>query len=105
MNRAERKTEHFGPFLNVPSAAIGRAGFRCDSCRKPVRLFRQAVPTLVPRMVFYACRCGTIVVWEDERQPTQAIWPMLFELLRRSGAGVLIFNGAKETPPGFTGIN
>jgi hypothetical protein len=105
MNRAEEKTEHFGPFLNVPSAAIRRAGFKCDSCRRPVRVFRHPLPMLVPRMVFYACRCGTIVVWEDERQPTQGNWRMNVELLRRSGAGVLIFNGAKETPPGFTGIN
>jgi hypothetical protein len=102
MNRAE---EAFGPFLNVPSAAIQRAGFKCDRCGKPVRVFRHALPILVPRVSIYNCKCGSVICGEDEEQLTQAIWQMNVELLRRSGAEVVIFNGAKETPPGFTGIN
>jgi hypothetical protein len=73
--------------------------------RKPVRRFGQVVPELSPRMMFYACRCGTIVVWEDERQPTRKVWDNNIEFLKEAGGDVLIFNGDKPIPPGFQGVN
>jgi hypothetical protein len=56
-------------------------------------------------MMFYACRCGTIVVWEDERQPTRKVWDNNIEFLKEAGGDVLIFNGDKPIPPGFQGVN
>jgi hypothetical protein len=105
MSRAEQ-TERFGPFLNVPSADIQRSGFDCHGCGKPVRRLRKVVPFLVARIVFYSCQCGTVVVWEDERQPKDAQhWAQNIRLLKKAHVEVIVFNGNKETPPGFSGIN
>jgi hypothetical protein len=99
------KLEPFGPFTNVPSDQIQFAGFPCCRCRKPVRRFGVVIPGLIPRAMFYGCRCGNVMVWEDERQPTAAIWLSNLDLLKDTDCELAIFNGGKETPPGFQGIN
>lgn len=98
-------TERHGPFL-VPSELIKPAGFCCKSCRHPVRVVRQMVPLLLPRICIFACGCGVgVAVWEDECQPTENTWRLNMELARKTGAGMLIFNGGKDTPPEFQGRN
>jgi hypothetical protein len=59
----------FGPFLNIPVVEVRLAGWQCQRCRKQVERFAQVLPGMVPRMIFHACKCGTVVVWEDESQP------------------------------------
>jgi hypothetical protein len=98
-------SEPFGPFLNIPSAEIRFAGWPCKRCRRPVRKFGKVIPSLVPRMMFFDCMCGTVAAWEDERQPSQKTWTKSVQRLRESGAGVVIFNGNKDTPPEFQGLN
>jgi hypothetical protein len=95
----------FGPFLNVPRELIKCAGFGCRVCHKPVECFLQTVPYLVPRMVFHACRCGTVVTWEDENQPGRKEWRHLVRMMQKSGANVLMFNGDKPLSESFTGLN
>lgn len=56
-------------------------------------------------MMFYACKCGTVTVWEDERQPSQKTWTNTIQLLKDAGVEVVVFNGSKVTPPGFQGVN
>jgi hypothetical protein len=97
--------EPFGPFREIPSDQIRFAGWPCPRCRKPVRKFGQVIPMLVPRMMFYGCRCVTVSVWEDEFQCGPKTWPRNVALAKRTGAGLLIFNGGRDTPPGFSGIN
>jgi hypothetical protein len=100
------KTVLHGAFF-VPPDLIKKAGFSCRSCCKQVTVVRQGFPHVVaPRLCAYTCPCGpTVVVWEDERQPTRRSWSITLKLARKSGAEVLIFNGNKPTPPGFSGIN
>jgi hypothetical protein len=100
------ETVQLGAFL-VPSELIKRAGFACRSCGEQVKVVRQGFPQVVaPRLCAFACDCGaTVVVWEDERQPTRRTWAVTMKLARRTGAEVLIFNGNKSTPPGFSGCN
>jgi hypothetical protein len=95
-----------GAFL-VPPELIERAGFACRSCGAHVKVVRQGFPQLIaPRMCAFACACGpTVVVFEDERQPTRRSWSLTMKLARRTGAEVLIFNGNKPIPPGFAGCN
>ena len=102
---AKGKPVRFGPFLGVDSELIHFAGWQCPRCRKPVRKFGQPVPGLVPRMIFHACQCVTVMTWKDEATPTAKIWPKNVELARRSGADLLAFNGGRDTPAGFQGIN
>jgi len=70
-----------------------------------VRKLAVAVPYLAPRLHFHACKCATLVTWEDERQPTQELWSGSVELARQAGAELVIFNGNRPTPVGFQGIN
>jgi hypothetical protein len=56
-------------------------------------------------MVFHGCACGTVVTWEDERQPHRRDWRHLVKLLRKSGANVVIFNGNKPLKENFSGRN
>jgi hypothetical protein len=75
-------TRRFGPFVNVPCEGVQLAGWRCQRCRKQVERFAQAIPGMVPRMIFCACKWGTIVVWEDESQPCSASWPLATRLMK-----------------------
>ena len=95
----------FGPFVEVPSELIKSAGFGCRVCHKPVERFAQATPYGVPRMIFHACRCGTVVTWEDENQVRRKDWRSLVRLLQKAGAKVLMFNGNKPLSKGFSGLN
>ena len=95
----------FGPFLNVPIELIHPAGFCCPLCREPVKRCGLQTP-IVPRIMIHSCKCGpSIVTWEDERSPTIKTWPLNIEFARKADAGVVIFNGGKDTPAGFQGIN
>jgi hypothetical protein len=98
-------TRAFGPFLNVPGELIKNAGFSCRTCHRPVERFAQAVPYVVPRMVFHACRCGTVVTWEDENQPRRKYWRQLVRLFQKSEANVLMFNGNRPLEESFSGLN
>jgi hypothetical protein len=97
----------FGPFTNVPFKLIHPAGFNCPLCGQLVKCFGIQTPTAVPRMMIYSCGCGSsVVTWEDERQPTSAKhWRRNIQLAHRANVGVVVFNGGKDTPPGFQGIN
>jgi hypothetical protein len=96
----------FGPFLDVPCDDIKPAGFKCRECRHPVEKLAKVLPNLVPRMFFYSCKCGMVTTWEDEAQPQGSrVWRLNTNLLKRSGAKVLIFNGARKLSAGFSGIN
>jgi hypothetical protein len=95
----------FGPFLGVDAELIHLAGWSCRRCRKPVRKLGVAVPFLVPRLIFRACECAAVCTWEDESQPTRRNWGALVELARQTGARLLGFNGGRDTPPGFQGVN
>ena len=96
----------FGPFVNIPVADIRGAGFICYGCRRPVEKLAKALPMMVPRLIFYACSCGTIICWEDERQPRGSRhWRMNTKLMRASGARVVIFNGNRPLAPDFSGTN
>jgi hypothetical protein len=100
------KTENFGPFADIPSDSIKPVGFSCRICKHPVRRFCAVVPNLVPRMMFYVCKCGAIAVWEDEKQPKDAQhWRQNIKLLKKAGVGLVVFNGNKPTPASFSGIN
>jgi hypothetical protein len=105
MNTKAEPSEPFGPFLAIPSAEIFFCHWACTRCRRPVRKFGAVVPSMVPRMMFFGCMCGTVAAWEDKRQPSQKTWPSCVQLLRESGAGMLVFNGDKPTPAGFQGVN
>jgi hypothetical protein len=98
-------SEDFGPFLAIGSQLIQPAGWKCQSCRKPVRYLKQVVPVLIPRLIVYACNCGAMVCWEDERQASRKNWPLIIELLNKTGAKIAICNSGKDTPPSFQGIN
>jgi hypothetical protein len=101
-----KKTRAFGPFTNVPVDAIKPAGFSCKYCKQPVEKFSQAVPYLVPRMIFHACKCGTLFTWEDESQPDSSrVWKFNVRLMRRSGAQLVVFNGNRPLRPDFSGAN
>jgi hypothetical protein len=103
MNEA---TQTFGPFLIPAEHPVVEAGWRCSRCQEQVRKLFKVIPYLIPRSVLYSCRCGTVVTWEDERQPKDAKhWAQNIKLLRKRGAQVVVFNGNKPTPPGFGGQN
>jgi hypothetical protein len=94
-----------GPFL-IPAEQIASAGFDCTICRQPVKVARQSIPHLVPRLCMFACDCDiAVAVWEDERQPTKRNWKSVIELGRKAGVGLVMFNGSKPTPPEFSGQN
>jgi hypothetical protein len=95
----------FGPFLGVEAELISPAGWPCRRCRKPVKKLAVVVPCLVPRLIFHACECAAVCTWEDEAQPTRRSWRPLVELARQTGARLLGFNGGRDTPPGFQGVN
>jgi hypothetical protein len=97
----------FGPFRNVPVELIRPAGFNCPICREPVRRAGLPVPGLVPRMMFYQCGCVlSVVCWEDEKQPGgPVLWRQNVRLARAARAQVVIFNGGKDTPRDFQGVN
>jgi hypothetical protein len=98
--------QRFGPFENVPAELIHPAGFNCRKCKRVVRRAGVVCPGVIPRIMFYSCKCGTIAVWEDERQPRDAQhWAQNIELLKKAGVDLVIFNGNKPTPPSFSGIN
>jgi hypothetical protein len=64
------------------------------------------MPYGVARVCFYNCRCGpSIIVWEDENQPTERIWPKNIELALKAKAEVVIFNGSRPLSEDFQGIN
>jgi hypothetical protein len=95
----------FGPFLNVPAGLIHPAGFSCPLCGQPVRRFGLKTP-IVPRIMIHACGCGpSIVTWEDERSPTIKTWSFNINFARKANVDVVMFNGGKETPPDFQGLN
>ena len=100
------RTIQHGAFL-VPPELIKRAGFDCKACGEHVRVVRQGFPhAVVARMCAFTCGCGpTVMVWEDERQPTRKTWLLNMKLARRTRTEVLIFNGNKPTPPSFSGLN
>jgi hypothetical protein len=95
-----------GAFLVAPEL-IKKAGFNCRICGEQVTVIRQGFPQVIAsRLCAFTCDCGpTVVVWEDERQPTRRAWVWTMKLARRTGAEVLIFNGNKPVPPGFSGLN
>lgn len=98
--------EQFGPFENIPTDSIHPVGFFCKKCKHVVRRAGIVCPGVVPRMMFYVCDCGTVAVWEDERQPRDGNhWAQNVKLLQAAGVAVLVFNGNKRTPPSFSGIN
>jgi hypothetical protein len=100
------KPVQHGAFLVAPEL-IKRAGFDCRTCGEQVTVVRQGFPdVIVPRLCAFTCDCGvTVVVWEDERQPTRQTWSMTLKLARRTGAELLIFDGNKPSPLGFMGLN
>ena len=61
-----KRLELFGPFL-VPAEDIRFAGWPCPRCRRPVRYIGKVLPGLAPRMMFHACKCGTVTTWEDDK--------------------------------------
>jgi hypothetical protein len=96
----------FGPFLNVPAALIHPIGFNCPLCHKPVRRFGIQTPTVVPRMLIHACGCGpSVATWEDESPVSLKTWRKTIALARRAKVDVVMFNGGKDTPPGFSSFN
>jgi hypothetical protein len=101
----ETDTRTFGPFQNVPAEQIRSTGFVCGHCKRPVEMLAQSTPNLAPRMIFRACRCGTVVVWEDETQATEKTWWHSVKLMRKARVNVVMFNGAKPTTPEFQGVN
>jgi hypothetical protein len=84
-------TRSFGPFADVPADLIKDAGFLCNHCRRAVERLAQVVPTLAPRMIFYTCKCGSVAVWEDERQPDSRLWWRDIRLLRKAKVSIIIF--------------
>jgi hypothetical protein len=56
-------------------------------------------------MMLFACKCGTIAAFEDERQACQKTWPDCLQLLKDAGVALVVFNGGKDTPKGFHGVN
>jgi hypothetical protein len=108
-NQTPMPTERkFGPFL-IPADAhdqIKPAGFACFDCHHPVERLAMVVPAMVPRMVFYVCKCGTVQVWEDEKQPSGSVhWRENMELLRSANVELLAFNGNKPLQTNFSGSN
>jgi hypothetical protein len=95
----------FGPFVGIPDELIKSAGFSCGLCHKPVERFAATVPGGVLRMIFHACRCGTVVTWEDETQVRCKDWRPLVRLLQKSGAKAVMFDGNKPLSEGFSGLN
>jgi hypothetical protein len=100
------KAVQHGVFLVAPEL-IKKAGFGCKTCGAQVTVVRQGFPQIVaPRLCAFTCGCGaTVMVWEDERQPSRRSWSLAMKLARRTRAELLIFNGNKPTPPEFSGIN
>lgn len=85
-NPPTSQCERFGPFENVPTDSIHSVGFSCRKCKRAVRRSGVVYPGMIPRIMFYACECGTIVVWEDERQPKDAQhWAQNIKLLKKAG--------------------
>lgn len=52
-------------------------------------------------MMFYVCECGTIGVWEDERQPEPQAWAQNMEALKKLGRSVAFLK--VNTPGGESG--
>jgi hypothetical protein len=101
----DEPTRSFEPFLEVPVAEISAAGFACQGCRQAVEVIRKSFPYSVVRMCIYACQCGAVAVFEDERQPNRQSWRATMRLLKKTGAKLAIFNGNKELRPNFSGLN
>jgi hypothetical protein len=108
-NGAFGKCRHkFGPFLLTDEQLqeVVPAGFKCLDCLGPVRKLKKVVPGLVARMVLYTCKCGSVMVWEAEKQPSgSSHWRVNIELLRASGSEVAVFNGNKPLAPDFSGLS
>jgi hypothetical protein len=102
---SDSPTEDFGPFIATGGQLIQQAGWKCQSCRKPVRVLKQAVPVIVERLIVYACDCGATVHWESEFQPSRKRWPLIIELLKETGCKIAIYNSGTDTPPGFSGTS
>jgi hypothetical protein len=99
-------TRPFGPFAEIPIDQITLAGFRCPFCKHPVERYAKTIPNMVPRVLFFACRCFAAVCWEDESKPTGArVWRLVNDLAKETGARVLMFNGNRPLSPDFMGIN
>jgi hypothetical protein len=99
--------QNFGPFLIPASHAldIKPSGFVCPDCKEPVRKLAKVLPAMVPRGVFYNCKCGTVFVWEDEAQPRSSKhWRSNMKLLRQTGSDLVVFNGNKPLKPSFSGL-
>jgi hypothetical protein len=97
--------ERHGPLL-VPLEMIKPAGFICKYCRAPVRVVRQVVPFLVPRVCVYACDCGPgVTVWEDQSNPDAKTWARAMATAREARVDMIVFNGGRDTPPEFSGLN
>jgi hypothetical protein len=102
---AEAPQKPFGPFLIPQDHPILDAGWRCRDCRQPVKKLVKPMLGLYI-MHFYACRCGCVAVWADEKQPCGAKhWRQNMRLARRTRAEIMIFNGNKPLPPGWQGLN
>lgn len=105
-HKSKSPTRRLGPFAGVPRDAVKPAGFKCPFCRRKVEKFAVLPPAMVVRMMFYACRCGTVTCWEDEKQPRDSEhWGFNVEFLKSVGADVVMFNGDKPLDPSFSGIN
>src|SRR5260370_20283333 len=104
-NSTIMETRAFGPFIEVPAEEVSLTNFKCMHCKEPVEVLRQVIPGLVPGICIHACRCGSVAVWEDERQPTGKLWYWNIKLLKQTGAKLAIFNGDKPLSPGFSGCN
>jgi hypothetical protein len=70
-----------------------------------VERFAQAVLGGVPRIIFHACQCGCVVVWEDETQVERKHWRSLVRLMQQTGAHLVMFNGNQPVRAGFSGLN
>jgi hypothetical protein len=103
----EPATRSFGPFLEVPTDEIKRAGFGCLRCKQPVEVLRKVLPGVMPRMIFHSCRCEyTTVTWEDEAVPrTARDWLVAVKVMRRARVRILVINQGRELSPGFSGLS
>ena len=98
------KTCRFGPFVNVPRDLISLSGFSCPCCSNPVRKLSQPTESVFV-VVLYSCQCGTVIVWQDENQPSDQNWKQNIDLMQSQNAQVVIFNGNKPAGPALSGLN
>jgi hypothetical protein len=79
-------SEHFGPFLEVPSGEIWPAGFTCARCNRPVRkwparYFAEAGDC----MLILSCKCVSAGCWELENPPRNSEqWSRLVRMARKN---------------------